>query len=129
MFFIKECDTEAKITYEASRTEYDKKMCYGGLKFEQFVTTDKLGTAPDTSVPVDNNNEFIGMFRATLGGKSSARVRLLYGAETDAILPTSGEFVEIKVIIDFLLSIVYDIIHIEMFRRSRIALDMEISFI
>jgi len=53
-------------------------MSSWGYKFEQYLTTSVPGTNPDTSAPVNENEEFCCMFRSRLGSLS-----LVYGAEMD----------------------------------------------
>lgn len=114
VYFINEFDTQTKKNNEACLTDYQKRMTYGGFKFEQIVTVDDINQKPDTKAPVDQNNEFIGIFKTTLNQTSSSNANLtnangiptnnrsdapsiclLYGAEIDCISPL-GEFMEVK---------------------------------
>ncbi|KAL3068543.1 hypothetical protein niasHT_030834 [Heterodera trifolii] len=118
VYFVSEFDTEAKQRSENNRNDFQRRTCYGGFKFEQLVTVDDLAPAAQqqhhgtasVAEPVDQNNEFVGIFKATLssslandggggdqsGGAVPSPLRLLYGAEIDCISPLYGEFMEIK---------------------------------
>uniref|UniRef100_A0A183C5Y7 Decapping nuclease n=1 Tax=Globodera pallida TaxID=36090 RepID=A0A183C5Y7_GLOPA len=67
VYFINEFDTEAKRHSESSRNDYQRRMCYGGFKFEQVVTVDdfleETNTSAAEAAPVDQNNEFVGIFK------------------------------------------------------------------
>lgn len=63
VYFVREFDTEAKCHSESAQSDYQRRAGYAGYKFEQVVTVEDLGGKPDTSAPVDPNNEFIGMFK------------------------------------------------------------------
>lgn len=65
VYFVREYDTTAKCVSESTRSDYQRRASYAGFKFEQVVTVNDLGEKPDTSAPVDQNNEFIGMFKCT----------------------------------------------------------------
>ena len=52
---------------------------------------------PDTSKPIEKN-EFVGVYTSSIKVDTNMpAIRILYGAEIDAISPTTDEFIEIKV--------------------------------
>ncbi|KAH8373201.1 hypothetical protein KR009_002095, partial [Drosophila setifemur] len=77
--------TELQLLEEASMSERHRTMASWGFKFEQFVTTNQPGGKPKTNVPVNEAEEFVGMFRCQLNG-----IRLLYGAEMDCAVSDSA---------------------------------------
>ncbi|XP_055624288.1 decapping nuclease DXO homolog [Toxorhynchites rutilus septentrionalis] len=99
-------DTPEKELDEANQTEQQKRFCYYGFKFEQYILTDEPNETPNTAAAVVESEEFCAMFSATLEGK-----RVLYGAEMDGIVTDETidkahlnenilnrlEFVEVKV--------------------------------
>ncbi|XP_059139307.1 decapping and exoribonuclease protein-like [Physella acuta] len=76
--YLCEYDTETKKAREENITPRDEEMCAWGFKFEQYVTADKVGAVPNTSVPVNNNAAFCSMAYSRLETHS-----LLFGGEVD----------------------------------------------
>ncbi|XP_050072815.1 decapping nuclease DXO homolog [Anopheles maculipalpis] len=104
--YLCEKPTPDKLASERNETEQQKRFCYYGFKFEQYILTAQPNVPPDTSAPVMLGEEFCSMFATTLVGQ-----RLLYGAEMDGIVSNKPiawerlqveelrhcEFVEVKV--------------------------------
>jgi len=79
VYMAKEATPEQRLENE-NMTEAQKDMCSWGFKFEQYVTSAQAQGKPVTNVPVNEAEEFLGMFRGNLAG-----IRLLYGAEMDCV--------------------------------------------
>ncbi|KAK7482520.1 hypothetical protein BaRGS_00026231 [Batillaria attramentaria] len=93
-YYLCEFDTESKKQQKEQTTPQQDEMCYGGWKFEQYVTADKEGDKPDTSSPVNNNEGFCSVVRTRLESHS-----LVYGGEVDAWDPAirgDGKYLELK---------------------------------
>ncbi|XP_017133480.1 decapping nuclease DXO homolog [Drosophila elegans] len=82
-------DTEEQRLENENMTEAQLNMCSWGFKFEQCVTSAQPRGKPVTNVPVNEAEEFMGMFRGQLAG-----LKLLYGAEMDCVV--SQEPVDFK---------------------------------
>ncbi|KRK06817.1 decapping nuclease DXO homolog isoform X2 [Drosophila yakuba] len=55
-------------------------MCSWGFKFEQYLTSAQAQGKPITNVPVNEAEEFMGVYRVNLAG-----IGILYGAELDCV--------------------------------------------
>ncbi|XP_054716954.1 decapping and exoribonuclease protein-like [Uloborus diversus] len=92
-------DTEQDVERRDSMTERDRLMSAWGYKFEQYVTSDAPGSAPDPSVPVNEKEEFNAVMKGRLNGHA-----LLFSAEVDGVDPahigrdpaSMGKYVEFK---------------------------------
>ncbi|XP_016962732.1 decapping nuclease DXO homolog [Drosophila biarmipes] len=80
VYMAKEETPEQQLENE-NMTEAQKDMCSWGFKFEQYVTSAQAQGKPVTNVPVNEAEEFMGVFRGKLAG-----IRLLYGAEMDCVV-------------------------------------------
>lgn len=95
-YFMCELETEIHAEYEAALipdTRADRQ-CYGGYKFEKYVTAETAGGEPDNEKPVNNNEHFDTVVRAKIGSHS-----LVYGGEVDAYDPGmegDSKYVELK---------------------------------
>ncbi|VDK44365.1 unnamed protein product [Anisakis simplex] len=94
--FLCEFQTEKKKQEIAERTDRQKLMCYWGFKFEQFATTDRPNSEPNTSEAVSNLKEFDVVLRAKLGENEDG-VRLMFAAETDCF-DAEGNYLELKTV-------------------------------
>lgn len=109
--YLCELRTASTVSRERNRTSKQRRMAYWGYKFEQYMQTEApdvgLSDAPsnsqysrmqllqadepsDLSAPVNSHDQFNVVLRARLG-----KVRLLYSAETDALL-SDGRWCELK---------------------------------
>ncbi|XP_034667723.1 decapping nuclease DXO homolog [Drosophila subobscura] len=79
--YIAKVETEQQRQEDLNMTEHAKAMCSWGFKFEQYMLSTAPNTLPDTSLPVNEAEEFSAMFRCSLNG-----IRLMYGAEMDGIV-------------------------------------------
>jgi len=77
--YLRQQETEERRRQRERETERQKTMSSWGYKFEQYLTSTTPKASPDTSVPVNENEEFCCLFRSKVGGLS-----LVYGAEMDA---------------------------------------------
>ncbi|KAH8366993.1 hypothetical protein KR084_002651 [Drosophila pseudotakahashii] len=82
-------ETPQKRLENENMTKGQLDMCSWGFKFEQYVTSAEAQGKPVTNVPVNEGEEFLGMFRGQLAG-----LRLLFGAEMDCVV--SQEPVDFK---------------------------------
>lgn len=64
-----------------NETREQKTFMAYGFKFEQYCLSESPFKEPDTSVPVNENEEFTMVFQTRLAG-----LNLLYGAEMDGII-------------------------------------------
>ncbi|XP_046351572.2 decapping and exoribonuclease protein-like [Haliotis rufescens] len=93
-YYLCEFETEEKKHQRDTTTERQDQICYGGWKFEQYLTSDVEGGSPDTSVPVNNNEGFCSVVRTRLNKHS-----LVFGGEVDCVDPTlssKNKYVELK---------------------------------
>ncbi len=90
-YFLCEFDTELKLQREALMTEQDKRMTFGGYKFEQYVVASSADTAPDLDSPIDNRESFCSVVRTRLGSH-----RLLFAGEVDCFDTHSRQYLELK---------------------------------
>ncbi|XP_046579126.1 decapping and exoribonuclease protein-like [Haliotis rubra] len=93
-YYLCEFETEEKRHERETTTERQDQMCYGGWKFEQYLTTNVEGGSPDTSVPVNNNEGFCSVVRTRLNKHS-----LVFGGEVDCVDLAHGsknKYVELK---------------------------------
>ncbi|XP_017056194.1 decapping nuclease DXO homolog [Drosophila ficusphila] len=79
VYMAKEDTPEQRLINENATTA-QLDMCSWGFKFEQYLTSVQPQGKPVTNVPVNEAEEFMGMFRTNLEG-----LRLLYGAEMDCV--------------------------------------------
>lgn len=106
-------DTESKLKAEANKSDYQKRMCSWGYKFEQYILDDLRQEREDMYnerrklPPVNENEEYCCLFRTRLGAHS-----VVYGAEMDGFrlrtpsegpinlddidLNQDGHFIELK---------------------------------
>jgi len=76
-----------------------KKTFYWGRKVETFLTANEPGGPPRPEEPVNENSEYVSVFRSQLG-----QIQLMYGAEVDCVdhtldpekYPSPSNFIEIK---------------------------------
>lgn len=97
-------ETDEKKFQRLNEDEKSKRFCSYGFKFEQYLLTDNPNVDPETNQPVNETEEFCGMFSTKLEGKN-----ILLAAEMDGILSNKmldysseinwdeQEFVELKV--------------------------------
>lgn len=71
-------DTEQDINRREKMTEREKLMCSWGYKFEQYMTADSVNGKPNTSVPVNEKEEFCSVMKGKLGNHT-----ILFSAEVD----------------------------------------------
>ena len=57
-----------------------KKTFYWGRKVETFLTANEPGGPPRPEEPVNENSEYVSVFRSQLG-----QIQLMYGAEVDCV--------------------------------------------
>lgn len=76
-------------------TERDKLMSYWGFKFEQYMTVAEKDGEPCVNTPVTSREEFGVVVRSELGVAVGRPLKLVYGAEVDAI-NRDGRLVELK---------------------------------
>uniref|UniRef100_A0A6M2DXJ8 Decapping nuclease n=1 Tax=Xenopsylla cheopis TaxID=163159 RepID=A0A6M2DXJ8_XENCH len=67
--------------------KFHKKFMYWGYKFEQYLLSRDPETAPNTTEPVIETEEFCGVFKSKLNN-----LKLLYGAEMDGIDISKSSF-------------------------------------
>lgn len=79
VYLIDHCSQE-KLEAKKSTTEYQKRCCYYGHKFEQFVLTPDPAQEPKPTEALNEKKEFAVVFKGGLG-----KFRLLYGAEIDGV--------------------------------------------
>uniref|UniRef100_A0AC35TQL2 Decapping nuclease n=1 Tax=Rhabditophanes sp. KR3021 TaxID=114890 RepID=A0AC35TQL2_9BILA len=99
VIFLCELPTEVGLERQANASEYEIKASYWGHKFEQFVTMDDIDSMPNTKKPVDTNEEHCIVFKGTFQENKTSDLRkisIVYGAETDCILSSTGEYIELK---------------------------------
>jgi len=77
--YLLQVDTEQKKRSRAEETDRQRVMSSWGYKFEQYMSSNSPGEAPNTEAPVNENEEFCCLFRTRVG-----RVSLVYGAEMDS---------------------------------------------
>jgi len=77
--YLRQQETEERRRQRERETDRQKTMSSWGYKFEQYLTSSTPQAPPDTSAPVNENEEFCCLFRSKVGGMS-----LVYGAEMDA---------------------------------------------
>lgn len=78
--YLRNFDTDVKKQKILNETAEDKRFHSHGFKFEQYMLSGKPSDDPDTSVPVNQNEEFNCVFQSDFG-----KLSLLYGAEMDCI--------------------------------------------
>ncbi|XP_058793959.1 decapping and exoribonuclease protein-like [Phymastichus coffea] len=76
-------ETEQQKIKNSKLTSRDLKFMSWGFKFEQFLLSDSPNTAPCTSQPVNESEEFNCVMKTKLGQNM-----LLYGAEMDGAIST-----------------------------------------
>nr|CAQ53418.1 CG9125-PA [Drosophila melanogaster]CAQ53421.1 CG9125-PA [Drosophila melanogaster] len=64
----------------ANMSRAQRVMCSWGFKFEQYLTSAQAQGKPVTNVPVNEAEEFMGVYRTNLAG-----ILMLYGAELDCV--------------------------------------------
>lgn len=79
-------ETEQDINRRDNMTERDKLMCSWGYKFEQYMSSDAVNSKPNTSVPVNEKEEYCSLMKGKLKDHT-----ILYGAEIDAVDPAYFE--------------------------------------
>jgi len=111
--YLRQMDTESKLKAEANKSDYQKRMCSWGYKFEQYILDDLRQEREDMYnerrklPPVNENEEYCCLFRTRLGAHS-----VVYGAEMDGFrlrtpsegpinlddidLNQDGHFIELK---------------------------------
>lgn len=83
-YYLCEFETKKRARDRENESERQKLMCYWGVKFEQFVTTDRADGGPDTSKPVNNIEAYCTVIHTKLNSHS-----LIFAGETDCIDSTS----------------------------------------
>ncbi|XP_043658023.1 decapping nuclease DXO homolog isoform X1 [Drosophila teissieri] len=79
IYMAKEDTPEQRLENEnMSKKQLD--MCSWGFKFEQYLTSAQAQGKPITNVPVNEAEEFMGVYRVNLAG-----IEMLYGAELDCV--------------------------------------------
>lgn len=95
VIFLCEESTDQTIQRKENMTMREKIMTYWGHKFEQYVTVDSNDTVPDTTGIVSCKEEFGVVSRSSIAAPNGPPIRLLYGAEIDAV-DKDGQLVEMK---------------------------------
>ncbi|KAJ1368593.1 hypothetical protein KIN20_029756 [Parelaphostrongylus tenuis] len=91
------CERETQYTRQRKQTmtEREKLMSYWGFKFEQYMTVADKEGEPIVNTPVTSREEFGVVVRSELGTSVGRPLKMVYGAEIDAI-NRNGRFVELK---------------------------------
>ncbi|EDX18141.1 decapping nuclease DXO homolog [Drosophila simulans] len=79
IYMCKEETLEQQVE-NANMTKAQRDMCSWGFKFEQYLTSAQAQGKPVTNVPVNEAEEFMGVFHSNLAG-----ISMLYGAELDCV--------------------------------------------
>lgn len=82
--YMSQVETEQKQNDRQNATEEQKKFCSYGFKFEQYCMTRDPSEEPDTSVPVDECEEFCCMYKTKIQGMD-----LLFAAEVDGAMSST----------------------------------------
>ena len=77
--YLCQVDTNKRKEERRNESRRQKQMSSWGYKFEQLMTSAVPGEAPNTEIPVNENEEFCCLFRTRIG-----KVSVVYGAEMDA---------------------------------------------
>ncbi|XP_023296820.2 decapping nuclease DXO homolog [Lucilia cuprina] len=80
-FYLLKRETAQDKYRRSQETEQQKTFMAYGFKFEQYCLSESPFKEPDTTAPVNENEEFTLVFQTRLAGLS-----LLYGAEMDGIV-------------------------------------------
>lgn len=80
-FYILKRETAQDKYRRSQETEQQQKFMAYGFKFEQYCLAESPFMEPDTSLPVNESEEFSLVFQTRLAG-----LNLLYGAEMDGIV-------------------------------------------
>ncbi|KFM75770.1 Protein Dom3Z, partial [Stegodyphus mimosarum] len=83
VIFLCAFDTEQDVQRREKMTERDKLMSSWGYKFEQYMVSDSQNTKPNTSIPVNEKEEYCIMLKGRLNNHT-----LLYSAEVDGEDPS-----------------------------------------
>ena len=65
--YIAEYKTEEQHAKQAGLPDWIKKTQYWGRKVETFLTSDKPAGQPNKDKPVNENEEYVSVYRTTLG--------------------------------------------------------------
>lgn len=79
--YLVERETEQKRYERSQENTYQKNCCSWGFKFEQYCLSNTPFRPPDTSMPVNECEEFSMVFQTRLAG-----MNLIYGAEMDGVV-------------------------------------------
>ena len=77
--YLLQVETNKRKEEKRKESRRQKQMSSWGYKFEQLMTSAVPGEAPNTEIPVNENEEFCCLFRTRIG-----KVSVVYGAEMDA---------------------------------------------
>lgn len=92
-WFLYDFDTEAKKLRESQRSEEEKEMAYWGYKFEQYVTSAKIGGKPNVEAPVNNAEGYCRVMKSKVNEHS-----LIFAGEVDCldVMTSAPAYVELK---------------------------------